>query len=56
LVRDRGSVMRRAVDLFAIDRQKVKDSPPYDPAVTVDGTYDEILLTYYSGIKWVEGR
>ncbi|MEJ0069737.1 MAG: PRC-barrel domain-containing protein [Pseudomonadota bacterium] len=37
-----------------VDRQKVKDSPPYDPAVTVDGAYDETLLTYY-GIRWVAG-
>jgi hypothetical protein len=37
-----------------VDRQKVKDSPPYNPAVTVDGAYDETFLTYY-GIKWVAG-
>jgi hypothetical protein len=37
-----------------VDRQKVKDSPPYDPAVTVDGAYNEAFLTYY-GIHWVEG-
>ena len=37
-----------------VDQQKVKDSPPYNPAVTVDGAYDETFLTYY-GIKWVAG-
>lgn len=37
-----------------VDRQKVKDSPPYDPAMTVDGAYDNKFLTYY-GIRWVEG-
>jgi hypothetical protein len=36
-----------------VDRQKVKDSPPYDASSTVDGLYDERFLTYY-GIKWVE--
>lgn len=35
-----------------VDRQKVKNGPPYDPSVTVDGAYDETFLTYY-GIKWV---
>jgi len=35
-----------------VDRQRVKDSPAYDPAVTVDRDYDEKFLTYY-GIKWV---
>lgn len=34
-----------------VDRQKVKEGPPYDPAVTVDGAYDETFLTYY-GIRW----
>ena len=33
-------------------RQKVKDSPPYDPSITVDGAYEEEFLTYY-GIRWV---
>ena len=32
--------------------QKVKDGPPYDPSITVDGAYDESFLTYY-GIRWV---
>jgi hypothetical protein len=35
-----------------VTRQKVKDSPPYNPAVTVDGAYEETFLTYY-GITWV---
>lgn len=36
-----------------VDRQKVKNSPPYDPSKTVDGAYDETFLTYY-GIRWTE--
>jgi hypothetical protein len=32
-------------------RQKVKDSPVYDPALTVDRAYDDKFLTYY-GINW----
>jgi hypothetical protein len=36
-----------------IDREKIKGGPRYDPAITVDGAYDEKFLTYY-GIKWVE--
>ena len=35
-----------------VSRQKVKDSPPYDPSITVDGGYEEKFLTYY-GIRWV---
>jgi hypothetical protein len=35
-----------------VNRQKVKDGPPYDPSITVDGAYDETFLTYY-GIRWV---
>ena len=35
-----------------VSRQKVKDSPPYDPSITVDGAYEEKFLTYY-GIRWV---
>jgi sporulation protein YlmC with PRC-barrel domain len=35
-----------------VDRQKVKDGPPYDPSVTIDGGYEEKFLTYY-GIEWV---
>ena len=34
-----------------VDRQKVKDSPAYDPSMTVDRAYDEKFLTYY-GIKF----
>ncbi len=43
----------RLIDLD-VNRQKVKDSPPYNPAVTVDGAYEETFLTYY-GIRWVAG-
>jgi hypothetical protein len=35
-----------------VNRQKIKDGPPYDPSVTVDGAYAEEFLTYY-GIRWV---
>jgi hypothetical protein len=38
-----------------VDRQKVKDSPTYDPSITVDQAYDERFLTYY-GIRWVAKR
>ncbi|HZS93378.1 MAG TPA: PRC-barrel domain-containing protein [Chloroflexota bacterium] len=31
-----------------VDRQKVKDGPPYDPAATVDGADDEASLTFHS--------
>ena len=34
-----------------VSRQKVKDSPPYEPTRTVDGDYDEKFYTYY-GIKF----
>jgi hypothetical protein len=34
-----------------VTRQKVKDSPRYDPSITVDGAYDEAFLTYY-GIRF----
>jgi hypothetical protein len=37
-----------------VNRQKIKDSPPYHPSITVDGAYEEKFLTYY-GIRWVEG-
>lgn len=30
-----------------VDREKVKKSPPYDPAITVDGAYDEKYYAYY---------
>jgi len=35
-----------------INRQRIKDAPPYDPSITVDGAYEEQFLTYY-GIRWV---
>jgi len=34
-----------------VDRQRIKDSPAYDPTITIDRAYDEKLLTYY-GIKF----
>jgi hypothetical protein len=37
---------------ISVNRQKVKKAPPYDPAITVDGAYEEKFLTYY-GIGWV---
>jgi PRC-barrel domain len=43
--------MDRLVNLD-VDRQKIKDSPVYDPTTTIDRAYDEQLLTYY-GIKFV---
>jgi hypothetical protein len=30
-----------------VNRQTVKDSPPYDPRITIDGAYEEKFLTYY---------
>jgi hypothetical protein len=33
-----------------VSRQKVKDSPRYNPSITIDGAYEEKFLTYY-GIK-----
>jgi sporulation protein YlmC with PRC-barrel domain len=39
----------RLVNL-AMDRQRIKDGPAYDPSMTVDQAYDEKLLAYY-GIK-----
>jgi hypothetical protein len=36
-----------------LTRQRVLDSPPYDPLKTVDGAYDDTFLTYY-GIRWVK--
>lgn len=35
-----------------VNRQRIKDSPAYDPSMTVDRAYDEKFLTYY-GIKFV---
>ena len=35
-----------------VSRQWIKDAPPYDPSITVDGAYEEKFLTYY-GIRWV---
>ena len=34
-----------------IDREKVKNSPPYDPTITVDGAYAQKLQAYY-GLGW----
>ena len=30
-----------------VDRQRIKDSPAYDPSMTIDRAYDEKLLAYY---------
>ena len=30
-----------------VDRQRIKDSPAYDPSMTIDRAYDEKFLTYY---------
>ena len=43
----------KAISLI-VDQAKVKSSPAYSPAMTVDGTYEEKFLTYY-GIRWLEG-
>lgn len=32
---------------ISVDRQKVKDSPAYDPAMYVDRPYDDAFLAYY---------
>ncbi len=37
-----------------VSRQKIKNAPPYNPSITIDGAYEEKFLTYY-GIRWVEG-
>ncbi len=36
-----------------IDRQRIKDSPEYDPSVTIHQADGETFLTYY-GIKWIK--
>ncbi len=41
----------RSVIHLAVTCQKVKDSPHYDAAQTVDGAFDELFNTYY-GIRW----
>lgn len=38
---------------LGVTRQKVRDSPPYVAAETVDGAYDETFQTYY-GIRWTK--
>lgn len=38
---------------MAVDRARVRNSPPYDPSMTIDGAYEEKVLTYY-GIKFVK--
>ncbi len=37
----------RSIIHLDVTRQKVKDSPPYVAADTVDGAYDELFHTYY---------
>ena len=34
-----------------IDRQKVKDSPAYDPSAAVDGAYEDRLRDYYGNVR-----
>jgi hypothetical protein len=41
----------RSIIHLGVSRQKVRDSPPYDAAGTVDGAYEESFHTYY-GIRW----
>ena len=36
----------RMIDLN-VERQKVRDAPPYDPNMTVDGAFDEKFVGYY---------
>ena len=33
-----------------VDRQRVKDSPAYDPSITVDLTYEKHFHSYYDGV------
>ncbi len=40
----------RGIIRLDVSRQKVKDSPPYDIAQTVDGGYEELFHSYY-GIR-----
>jgi hypothetical protein len=35
-----------------VSRQRVKDSPHYDPLMTVDGAYEEKFTAYY-GFPWI---
>jgi hypothetical protein len=32
---------------LTVNRQKVKEAPPYNPAMTVDGAFDEKFIGYY---------
>jgi hypothetical protein len=41
----------RSIIHLDVSRQKVKDSPPYVAADTVDGAFEELFHTYY-GIRW----
>ncbi len=41
----------RSIIHLDVTRQKVKDSPPYVAADTVDGAFEELFHTYY-GIRW----
>jgi hypothetical protein len=41
----------RSIIHLDVDRQKVKDSPPYVAAETVDGAFDDRFQTYY-GFRW----
>ena len=37
------------------DRQKVKDSPPYDPLTTVDPLYEKNFHNHYGDFRLREG-
>jgi hypothetical protein len=41
----------RSIIHVGVTRQKVKDSPPYVPAETVDGAFEALFHSYY-GIRW----
>ena len=41
----------RSIIHLDVTRQKVKDSPPFVAAQTVDGAFEESFHTYY-GIRW----
>jgi hypothetical protein len=45
----------RLVNLGA-DRQMVKDSPAYDPSMTIDPLYEENILKHYGNLKSRDAR
>ncbi len=34
-----------------VGRQKVKESPPYDPTMKVDRPYERLFHGYYGGVR-----